>query len=955
MSNYEVTVCSPEIKTLGEYTSLLESPAFQFQGKEEEFLKVEDEEGNSNKNLIYLQYNDWELEENKDKTASKLLLKTGTKLLIPTSKINTVATLTDGIEVVSSNFKAFKASNLVKLQSDTKYVQKHKPINGEFTGVSKDYYPYLSIQIWCKSLSITDKLEGGLLDVTPFIVACNTTVGKNGGQFNLQFPPTPCTIFKDGSQNFLGWIWETKEGVEMFAGPSGKVEYFSQTELFERINDTDWVGTPDLIRTQFYFHNIIKSNDLVFIKFEELELEENRENTSLKRSVVTDLAGGVYDMIGLVDSNQQSVDPNTMEVTITVSGRDLIKLFIEDGTYFYNLENISGQFRVAGEAARESELMRRLVGDNTLYYLNLYQNTSIKHVLQFIIQQLSTIRIADDSVFQGWGTYGGKDRRNYRIKSEDKGIEKQNRLQELEGIKTTSITNFDVLILKTAPTYHTQNKDISLIVWNVLYSFLTGLRTQKKRKEGNLGSKTETLGWSEYVLSYSSPFNTTENLDENEIPYLLTMLNLGEGIYSKVANPEISSMLGMVDEYIDFENSIKDNPQQTFSTGLAKGVWQIVKLVIDEGITGRRIVDSSMSSANGSLLNFIRKVCQEPFVEFLTDTYGDQFFLIARKPPFDRKSIKSILLGEVTFDMDLESKKTIYNVEEAESYIKATIIDVEIEDVLKEDLQMNDGEVYSWYKFAPQNVYAGGGNILPTSYTPALFFEDYAKIWGSKPLELVHNYNPYYPLVNEEGVPDVARFETQAIEDLKYVVECNSYLPFTRKGQLTINGDRRIKRGDFIRYKSTGEIFYVDLVTQSHSISDSSIDRITTLQVSRGMVEIYIYGGEVVFDKDGKGWYPSYFDIINTNIEIQTRQYGEKEIEKEELITNPDGTQTKRKYKEKVPQYIGLDLEKSLGVIKVNKPIFDFFVKGLQFEASLLKENPNGFTLPVINMNISKK
>ena len=32
--------------------------------------------------------------------------------------------------------------------------------------------------------------------------------------------------------------------------------------------------------------------------------------------------------------------------------------------------------------------------------------------------------------------------------------------------------------------------------------------------------------------------------------------------------------------------------------------------------------------------------------------------------------------------------------------------------------------------------------------------------------------------------------------DLKYVIESLSVLPFTRKGTIVINGDRRIKRGN---------------------------------------------------------------------------------------------------------------------------------------------------------------
>ena len=37
------------------------------------------------------------------------------------------------------------------------------------------------------------------------------------------------------------------------------------------------------------------------------------------------------------------------------------------------------------------------------------------------------------------------------------------------------------------------------------------------------------------------------------------------------------------------------------------GIWQGIKVLIDESISHRKIVDSSISSDSGSLLNFINK------------------------------------------------------------------------------------------------------------------------------------------------------------------------------------------------------------------------------------------------------------------------------------------------------------------------------------------------------------
>ena len=61
--------------------------------------------------------------------------------------------------------------------------------------------------------------------------------------------------------------------------------------------------------------------------------------------------------------------------------------------------------------------------------------------------------------------------------------------------------------------------------------------------------------------------------------------------------------------------------------------------------------------------------------------------------------------------------------------------------------------------------------------------------------------------------PNVDLFRQALAEDLKYSVESTCYLPFTRTGTITIKGgDRRIKRGTFIYFTPTNEIFYVDQV-----------------------------------------------------------------------------------------------------------------------------------------------
>lgn len=889
---YQVTHSSPELITLKDYLSQVNSPGAKYVKESDNFLKIQGPDG-TNEDMINLLLSPTELEENKKKDSNSKVIKVGTLFYIPVSKIETSALLTSGIEVVSNSLPAFKAKELLKIESDPQYRSVLSPQTKSITeGKLVTHYPKATVWIWCRGLSRSfnlsgkaiEDLEGQIVDISPFIQKLSTSVSKNGGNFQIVLPPITCEPeYLEDSNKRINARWVLSDGdVKVYSESlsDNDLNYLQQSLFFKQEWSTDEADKKDgegeeyLIRNQFYFHNVVNTNDLVFIRFNTLELEKEQRYQDQSQLLVNKdkLAGRIYDMIGLVDSNSQTINPSSIDVSISISGRDLIKLFIDDGVYFYNLENITGQFRIAGESTRESELMRRLVGDNSLYYLNLYQNSSIEYVLKFIIQQLSTIRIIPNELFESYGYFGGKDRRNRRYTDKTNLRESQNNNQKIEELKKKAYSSISLAQLEPA--------GIVELIYLKLHSFLLQLREKKVRVIG--GNKT--LGWRGFVYIDGG----SENLQNSQLPNFFFNYNLvcEESIFSPVQphQTKLKDVISQIDEIIDLElQQDKGKDDARWDEELAKGIWQIVKLVIDRGVTDRRIVDSSMSSSNGSLLNYIRKICQEPFVEFYSDTYGDLFYLIARKPPYDREGIMSLLNGKVE-DEKGSSKYT------------SPVITILPEEVIREDLSFDDREVYSWYSFRPQNVYMGGSSILPAAYTPSIYFEEYAKIWGSKPLELVHNYNPYLGEWDEEkGVPDISRYEEQAILDLKFVIESHCYLPFTRKGTIVINLDRRLKRGNLLRYLPTGEIFLIDSVSHSYSISDSTIDSTTTLQVSRGMVEQYIYGLEL--DNGGATVNYSYFNIINTDFKIKKKQFNEESEEdvestiRETVTTNNSNNQ----------------------------------------------------------------
>lgn len=851
---YEVTHSSPEFKTVADYIRDPSSPAHRYVDDTTSFLSVLHRDGKTtNRQSIESKYTKKEDKKYIGKDATQLKLIIGTKLAIPTNKIDRVGLLTQGIEVVSNDIPAFKARALAELEADQRYRPKNKPIDGKLQGKLSEEYPDMTVWIWCRALSeAVEDNEGQIFNITPFVQKVNTNVDKNGGNFQLNLPPLVCEVGESGK-----WIIKRQSLKQYETSKNTSLQgdgFVAEANLFKIGKD------GGLKRNEFLFHNIISSNDMVWIRFETLEIEKEQRIKDNAEFYINkaNLAGRIYDMIGLVDSNALTIDPQDNNVSISINGRDLSKLFIEDGSYFYPLEMSQGKLNFAGGTTQQNSLMQRVFSDNALQYFNSYFNNSIENVLKFVIQQLSTIKVVPDDLFT---SYGERRNKKFNEGAQSKQVRAQkNNLLEIEKKAKREIGEIRNSAQLTNSNSLEESKEID-ILWLKLLHFMSELRSQKVREsDGNV-----TMGWKSFSFVTSSG---TENIVAHTLPEYF-FKNLHITLYytkAQVFQQKEKALFNNIDKYLDLKESQPQN-EEIWTSDLANGIWQIVKLVIDDGVTQRRIVDSSASSANGSLLNYIRKVCQEPFVEFYMDTYGDTYNLIVRKPPYDKAGVLSMLNGR--YNVGKEGGK--------DSSVISTVIEIEAEDILKEELSYDDKGVVTWYQLMPQANFLGNSSTYALAYLPAIFFEEYADIWGSKPMQCVHNYIPYLSLNPTETTLDIC--EKQAFEDLKYMVESNAYVPFTRRGTLTLNGDRRLKYGNIVRYKSTGEIFFIEHVQQMFSINENSIDRTTVVQVSRGMKEVLINGVAISskerYMKDLKTDF-SYFDIINTDLGIASeKEYSE--------------------------------------------------------------------------------
>ena len=259
---------------------------------------------------------------------------------------------------------------------------------------------------------------------------------------------------------------------------------------------------------------------------------------------------------------------------------------------------------------------------------------------------------------------------------------------------------------------------------------------------------------------------------------------------------------------------------------LAKGVYQIIKLQMDPQVQSRHLADGTIVNPDGTIMSLLETTCQRPLIELLMDTYKNTYDLICRVPPFSKKSI----------------------VDWIEANNKTNFGTISIDKVAGENLDW-ETEFYTWFELQPKGSIIPLDELVSLCWIPTLFLTDYIDVWGSRRLSVV---SPYTVIgsSNDTNSNEIA----QAVQDLCWLVESHFYLPFTRRGTITLAvPDRRIKKGQWIKYEKTGEIFYVDGVQQGASISANSITRQTVLSVSRGLLEKYVN------PSDKKG----YFDIIN--------------------------------------------------------------------------------------------
>lgn len=239
-------------------------------------------------------------------------------------------------------------------------------------------------------------------------------------------------------------------------------------------------------------------------------------------------------------------------------------------------------------------------------------------------------------------------------------------------------------------------------------------------------------------------------------------------------------------------------------------------------------------------MDFIFKTCQDPFVEVLFDTYVDTLDIVVRQPPFTESAIKDVIVSETYIEID------------SSNFISSSL--------------SYDDRVYSSYRLFPQDQITGKDNTTSLAFVPIIYLNEITKYFGNKKLEIQDIYIAANALDGASGSSNLNSMAATMLNDLLFVIETTAYLPFTRRGTITINGDRRIKVGSFVKNNYTNELFYVTGVSNSLSFSENSISRETILEVERGMffpILSGVVGEDEEINLNAGSQKASYFKIVD--------------------------------------------------------------------------------------------
>ena len=300
----------------------------------------------------------------------------------------------------------------------------------------------------------------GWTDLSARVVSMSTSVGQQGGTFNIRF------AFIASERNREYWQitdFETNEIIEKYGNTSREADYYytdehtSRTQPYSRYSRVNF-NTED---AKSFFSNLISPNDLFFIAFSSLEdksdkadlVSEDFEIDYKANNIAKIASESSFDMIGLVDNVTVQRNAENNSIMIDVTGRDLSKLLSDDGTFFFNYSTTKNPSRIFYNEqgyAKQGDVRDVDKMDGTYQAINRMRRTlneldifcnqtnqTIEYIIKGVLSQLANIEIVPSTAFEYWENRT----RWLDVHPEDEIKDKENPKSEIPEISTDEKTN----------------------------------------------------------------------------------------------------------------------------------------------------------------------------------------------------------------------------------------------------------------------------------------------------------------------------------------------------------------------------------------------------------------------------------------------------------------------------------------------------------------------------------
>lgn len=318
-----------------------------------------------------------------------------------------LATKNTNFQIQEIDFIAFADEQIKKITSEVNAYFNEKRTDIERTK------PGCRVIGWFKTLYYIGK-EGNnntnniydsssnFIDITPFVTQMNMSVSNSGGNFSITLPHIP--VYSDMLQGSMNYVRYFEKNIN-----TGNFVDKEQMNNFFIGENGDELSVKSEFNSFNYFEWLIQHNDLLFISFHDME-ELTDDN----------LSGKQFDMIALVDNVTVNRNSPSASVSVTVTGRDLMKLITDDASLFFPAGVAASNGRIFDNTETtikggDLESVMRYKGTENqngsprqlTNMINVFaqepNDFSIDFVIKTVISHLANLQIVPDDLFVSWG------------------------------------------------------------------------------------------------------------------------------------------------------------------------------------------------------------------------------------------------------------------------------------------------------------------------------------------------------------------------------------------------------------------------------------------------------------------------------------------------------------------------------------------------------------------------